>query len=161
VLAFGERGTWGNWIDARSYVDPSSSGRYQLQLVHAVNHGTNIAAAPDLSGLIVLKSEPINVIVTRPPVAGTISVVPLLIILGVASLWSGMGILRRLRRRTGDVPPAVAPQFAWRDAVAFVLVAALAVAWWFDSRYLAGQIRASQRAQDADWTMRLADAEEK
>jgi hypothetical protein len=159
ALAFGEKGSWGNWLDARSYVAPPSSGRYQLQLVHAVSHGDDIADEPDLTGLIVLKSEPINVIVTRPPLVGTISVVPLLVILGIAGLWSGLGIVRRLRRKPGDASSSVAP-FSWRDAVAFVLVAGLAVGWWCDSRYLAGQVRASQRDQDADWTMRLADAEE-
>jgi hypothetical protein len=157
VLAFGEKGTWGNWIDARSYVAPSTSGKYRLQLVHAVNHGTNIASEPDLTGLIVLESDPIDVIVTRPPLLGTVTVVPLLVILGIVALWSGLGIVRRLRRKPGDASSSVAPLFAWRDALPFVLVAALAVAWWCDGRYLAGQIRGAQRAQDADWTMRLAE----
>lgn len=65
-LVFGEKGEWKNWLDARWYVKPPPAGRYKLQVFHTPDWA-DIAAESDLTGLILIQSEPINVIVSRPP----------------------------------------------------------------------------------------------
>jgi hypothetical protein len=162
-LKYGEKGNWNNWLDARSYVKPSPSGQYKLQVIHTPDT-VDIADEPDLTGLIVFKSDPIEVIVTQPPQPRrAFATIPLLAVL--SSIWLAAVAAVFLRR---NPPPAEAVQqlrlSGWprllakrRDLLALTLITLLVIAWQIDITRLNSSIRAHQRDQDANWTMRLAD----
>lgn len=138
---------WPVWLDPRNYVKPPASGRYHLQLVHSRH---SIADVPDLTGMIVLKSEPIAVIVTnRDEYKLFRAILPQVCVIGIAMVVAvAVSIYNLLHNR---------PLPSRRDKIAFSIVLALATAWLIASW---GQNKALLRLQadrDADWSMELAE----
>ena len=112
------------------------------------------AREPDLTGLLVLKSDPIRIIVSRPAAPpGTISVYSLFALLGAA----GTAILTLTIRRAWSENKGRRPLMPWLDLVPLLLIAALALGWYFDSRRFDREIRRIQPDKNADWVMTLAE----
>lgn len=154
LLKHGTKGNWTNLLDARCYLRPPRPGKYHLQVFHSHQH---IAREPDLTGLIVLESKPVAVIVEWPGgEARDYSLIPPIVVLSAAVAVSLGLILRRLWTARIQVS-RVTSRVRWRDVAWLTLVAILAVAWLVDSRYQTCEIQRLTPDAEANWTMRLAE----
>ena len=120
----------------------------------------DIAEEPDLTGLIVFQSEPIDVVVSRPTSESGdsgISVLPLLLVLSSAFVVSIVAFAVNRYRAAATHSPRVPTLVMGRDLLALALITLLALTWHLDIHHLNQRIRASQLDEDSDWTMRLAD----
>ena len=155
-LPFGKQGNRLNVFDVRRYVSPPRSGRYQLQLLY--HNQIDIASEPDLTGLIVSKSEPIWVTVHNPDDPGSrrwmVSPHPALAILAAGGILIAMSIFRPARSRSQATDqPAVAQQIGRRDLAWMAVIVSIAIAFWFDSLYQASRIHRLIPDADARWTI--------
>lgn len=152
-ISYGDKEWPSNFLDVRHFVSPPLPGKYLLQVLH---NGGPIAREPNLDGLIILKSEPIDVFVEWPDgEARDYSSFPPITILSatvVASLWLGVRWLARMRSKDRHA----APLFRWRDLAWLTLVMMLAAAWLVDNRFQASEIQRLTPDAKANWTMRLA-----
>jgi hypothetical protein len=147
-----------NRLDARSYVKSPPSGRYQLQAIYA---GQEIADEPDLTGLIVWQSQPIDVLVENQTAAveQRFSAVPLLgvLICGVV-VFVAAAVVRRRNR------PIAAEQRKWwrhgRDYVAMTLLVAATLGWLVDAHLLSREIERLRPDQQAQWSLLAADSQQ-
>lgn len=154
LLTYGEKGSWTNRLDVRSHIKPPPPGKYQLQLVHSPH---DIAGEPNLDGLIVLKSEPIDVIVEWPDgVEWDHSMLPPIAVLGIVSV-ACLALATRCLLKAQRAAGRIASLIRRRDVLWLAVVVALAAGWLVDNRYLAFEIARLTPDQEANWTMRLAE----
>lgn len=152
TLEYGERERHPRVLDVRHYVKAPSPGKYQLQVFC---HDGTIANEPNLDGLIVLKSEPIDVIVEWPDGADPdVSFIPPLAVLGAVAAIVAWLIVRRIVKARGG---KVAPLLRWRDLAWLALVMVLASGWLVDNRRQTAEILRLTPDVEANWTMRLAE----
>lgn len=140
------------WIDARSYVRPPKSGRYTLQLVHTQSH---IADEPDLTGMIVWKSDPVPVIVHNQDMDGyPVSAIPLVFLIAIGMV--AMSVHERRVRRLAGSQGEQAGKGHWRKFLPATILLILIAAWFGDSYRLRMQIEEKLPDSEASWTMKLA-----
>lgn len=151
-LEFGRRGGDINMLDVRRYAKAPTPGRYQLQVFQG--NGV-IADEPNLDGLIVLKSEPVDVIVEWPyGVQTDNSFIPSLAVLSVSVAVAGWLVVRRMRKSRGGNAASLLRR---RDVAWMVLVMVLAAGWLADNRRQTGQMQRLEPDAESNWTMRLAE----
>jgi hypothetical protein len=130
-------------FDLRKYVAPPASGRYKLQ-VFRHNQFFLSRDEDDLTGLIVLKSEPLEITVTNPNQPGG---------------WrppAGFGFLLALLGAGGLLVAATRSRgraFSQRDLVWVVLIALAAGAAFADCQYLNGCIAKLIPDARAEWSI--------
>jgi hypothetical protein len=160
TLKLGESDT-GYWFDLRTYLAPPPSGTYQLQ---ALYNDEGIAGEPDVSGLIVTKSDPIWVVVENPdgPVAVPLlaDVRPFLAALAACGTFAVALITRKALRRApaGDCSAKANARLRLdiaRDLSWCILILLLAVGWGFDLDWQAARIRELQPDDDARWSISI------
>jgi hypothetical protein len=147
---FGASDQDGHAFDLRRYVAPTRSGKYQLQLVY--HNEVDIASDPDLDGLIVTRSEPIDVVIRVPANGRRLSpgFQSLLAVLAASALLTA-AIVASNRRRS---PPTV---LALRDMAWLCLLIAVAIGVWLDDRYWTQRIGDLTPDADASWSIGLAE----
>ncbi len=141
----------GNQLDPRHYVKAPPSGRYQLQVIYAEQE---IADQPNLDGLILWKSRPIDVMVDtqEPAEMQRISAMPLLaVLLGGVIIFATASVIRR-RQRT-QVEGSARRRYA-KDYVAITLLILATVGWVIDGQRLKRVIERLRPDQTAQWTLR-------
>jgi hypothetical protein len=136
------------WLNIHQHVAPPPSGRYRLQLFY---HSERcIAGEEDFSGLILLKSEPIEVWVDNLDQArfrkrrlgpGFAAVLAIGMVALPSLLWWG----RRKSPWKG---------LSRRDCIWCGLVLLLAAVWWLDLTAQAKSFQETQYHPDARWTVR-------
>ena len=138
-------------LDPRSYVSLPPSGRYQLQVVYSEEE---IAAEPDLAGLIVWRSQPLPVIVENrtPQFKNRFSAVPLLAVL-VIGLVVVVVVKRRKVVADGTAPAA---GLNLRDVVAISLLIGLSTGCLVDSQLQQREIRRVRPDAHTQWTLKPA-----
>ncbi|QDU26129.1 hypothetical protein ETAA8_12030 [Anatilimnocola aggregata] len=144
-------------FDVRKYVAPPATGRYRLQVILG-SERDYIEYEPDLTGLIVIRSEPVWVdVVNHGHWDERYLLAPPLVLLSAASLFvvatTVAGLWRRRLIKTEDLPPA---KFAWRDWLGWSLAIILLAGWLIDVGYLRTQL-AERDEREAHWTMKLAN----
>jgi len=149
TLDFGWKDECDRPLDLRSYVEQPPPGKYQLQAVFCT---VDIATDPELTGLIVQRSEPVDIIVTKSGPAGA-AVIPVLALLYGALLTTAAVLLIGRWRNSGRAQLTLVN---WRDAAAWVVLIALTLAWHHDIRRLSQEVHRLQWDEDAPWTWRLA-----
>jgi hypothetical protein len=137
----------GSRFDLRRYVAPPRPGKYQLQLLY--HNSYRIADEPDLSGLIVMKSQPIAVTVENPAyekqwVFGR-ELVPML---AIAAAGVGLAFAGRVRGK----------RLSRRDLVWAVLICGVAFSFWLDHCRQLQQIADLQPDAEAKWSIRLTSS---
>jgi hypothetical protein len=145
---FGATDQEGHAIALRRYVAPTRSGKYKLQLVY--HNEVDIASDPDLDGLIVTRSEPIDVVI-RVPASGAAlrpGFQAMIAILAASALLTA-AIVASNRQRS---PPTV---LAVRDIVWICLLIAVAVGVWMDDRYWTQRIGDLTPDADASWSIAI------
>lgn len=154
-LQSGEASQNGGQLDARNYVKLPPSGKYQLQVIYSEQE---IAAEPDLTGLIVWQSKLIEVDVTNRTIANEqqFSVVPLVSILAIGG---GVLAVSILRQGSQDSVQGMRSRWFlyWRDILATILLAALTAGWVINTRGLFAEIERLRPDREADWSMQLID----
>jgi hypothetical protein len=160
-LLFGMVAYQRNRLDARQHVKPPPPGHYNLQVVHSLD--AEIADDPDLTGLIVFRSQPFEVVVTpSPPGNRTFSAVPLLALLCAG--WLAVFGLLLIRRKGGSADKPEQPhstdagsgaRVTRRDLHGLTVLTLLAIAWQIDSTQLKADIRELQFDEIADWSIHL------
>ena len=142
---------------ARAFVSPPKSGRYRMQVLHA---GEYIATDPDLEGIMVWKSEPVDVIVENRGFARQrrMALMPLLSVLIGSGILSVVGYFRGRYAPGASVNARNNWRPDWRAMFAVGLVLGLAVGWYLDVALLQRRIEAVRPDTHSDWTLRLADA---
>jgi hypothetical protein len=142
-FAFGETDLDGHSFDLRRYVAPSRSGRYRLQLFY--HNELNLADEPDMTGLIVTKSDPLDVIITVPARAGLpAGVQSLLAILAAAGLLAAITAIANKK-------------LSIRDIVWTCLLVAVAIGVWQGGRYWDNRIAMLSPDADSSWSISLSD----
>jgi hypothetical protein len=162
ALAVGEKSDM-HALDIRAYVAPPPSGDYQLQIFYHNREG--IAGEPDLSGLIVAKSDPIWVHVDNPPDGrlGLDQWQPLIVILIAMGTLAGVVLAQRWRSRSSANVAATSATHSerktgvWRDVVWCVLVIVLASAWLVDQQLQTQRLVELKYHPEQQWTIRRID----
>jgi hypothetical protein len=152
-FAFGETDADGHAFDLRRYVAPDRSGRYQLQFVF--HNELDLASEPDLAGLIVTKSQPIDVLI-QVPVQNKLrpGVQALIAILAAAFALTLITTLSN-RWQTGKMA------IARRDIIWNCVLLAVALGAWQGDRYWQAKIASLQDDSKAKWSLVLAAAEDR
>jgi hypothetical protein len=152
TVAFGQRDECDQELDVRSYVKEPPPGKYKLQVFFNTD---DIAGDAGLASLIVFASEPLDVLVSSSGSSEGRTAIPLLVLLYAALLGTSVAIvIRRWRKSPQTTMKALV---TWRDALAWTVLIALAIAWHSDARRLGDQIHRLPFDEDADWTWKLAD----
>jgi hypothetical protein len=144
-FAFGETDPDGHAFDLRRYVAPARSGKYRLQLFY--HNELDLAAEPDMTGLIVTKSDPLDVTITVPARNSWLSPggQSLLAILAAATLLAGITMIGNRK-------------LSMRDIIWTCLLVAVAVGVWQGGRYWDHRIAALSPDADSSWSISLADS---
>jgi hypothetical protein len=150
-FAYGQVDRDGHAFDLRRYVAPSHSGKYQLQLLY--HNEFSLANEPDVSGLIVTKSEPIKVIIHVPERLsdGPSGMQTFFVIVAAAGLLTAAAALGNRRRSSQSL-------ISRRNLVWLILLAAVALGVWLDDLYCDRQLADLDSDADAHWTIRIDPA---
>ena len=141
-FAFGETDPDGHAFDLRRYVAPARSGKYHLQFFY--HNERDLASDPDMTGLIVTKSNPLDVIIAVP--ARHRGLPP-----GVQSLLAILAAIALLA-----IVTAIANRkLSSRDLIWCCLMVAVALGVWLGSRYWANQIAMLTPDADSSWSISL------
>jgi len=152
-FAFGQTDADGHAFDLRRYVAPARSGKYQLQLIY--HNELDISDEPDLSGLIVTKSQPIAVQIQVPEEKGLRPGLQALIAILAASaaLTLATVIGNRLHSPRDNAAPGPRNMISRRDIFWNCLLAAVAVGAWQGDRYWSEKIASLQPDAQASWSL--------
>jgi len=143
-LAFGETSGSFSEFDLRKYFAPPASGKYQLQILR--HNQQFIASGAELAGLIVQKSEPIEIAVTNPNNPRRLRL-PAGFGFLMAMLGAGGLLTATLRRRGQSVTRR---DIAWCSLIVLVALAAYA-----ECQYQTGRIVELLPDAQADWSISL------
>jgi hypothetical protein len=143
-FAFGEVDENRHAFDLRRYVAPPRSGNYRLQLFY--HNELNLADEPDLTGLIVTKSEPLDVMISVPARNRGLApgVQSLLAILVAAGLLAAITAIANKR-------------LSIRDIVWTCLIVAVAIGVWQGGRYWDNRIAMLSPDADSSWSISTSD----
>ncbi len=125
-MKFGEKHEF--TLDARSYVAPPPTGRYTLQLFHSPDY---LADEPDLAGLIVWESQPVQVNVTNPTTLDQRYV--LLRFFAIVGMAVAVVVIPLLIRRRPVANASRKKSSLVRDLVALAVIVLLAIGWSLDT----------------------------
>jgi len=126
-------------FDLRTYLAPPTSGHYQLQVFY--HNEQCIADEPDLTGLVVAKSDPVAVIVHNPAdrlLSSKILAPAAVMALAGALLAFSIGRARRI---------------GWRDWLWFATLVAISIGFWMDERRQFRALAALLPDQFAEWSI--------
>ena len=141
-LEYGATADWPYDVDLRRYTAPPRSGKYQLQLFY--HNDRSIAGEPDLTGLIVCRSEPLWVEVANPNdprgLAWPAGLTPLLALAGACGLLLAASARWRAR-------------LSWRDWVWCAAILALGLGYYADCQYHATAIANLLPDAKAEWSI--------
>jgi hypothetical protein len=139
---FGAVDADGHAFDLRRYVAPARSGKYRLQLFY--HNQLNLADEPDMTGLIVMKSKPLDVVISVPARNKGLSpgLQTLLAIAAAAALLAGISYVANKK-------------LSIRDIVWACLLVAVALGVWLDGRYWENQIARLSPDADSSWSIAL------
>lgn len=134
------------YLDARSYLRPPPTGRYELELFFS---DRQIAYESDFSYRMFWKSEPVAVIVTNRTHDSKwkLLIVPLgIILLTIGTLVTACvaSLAQRIRLQ-------------WKDWLALAIIALLSAGWALSVDRLHSQIEWTSGDKNADWSMTLAE----
>ena len=131
---------------------PTRSGKYQLQLVY--HNELSIADEPDLSGLIVTKSEPISVLVHVP--AKNAGLAPGLQVMLAILAASAVLTLATVIGNRWQTPRTLLSR---RDILWNLLLIAVAFGVWFDDRYWTDKLASQSPDAKASWSIAIETPE--
>lgn len=159
-FGFGESDKEGHAFDLRRHVAPDRSGRYQLQLLY--HNELDIADEPDLAGLIVTKSEPVEVLISVPAKGNAVGPglrAMLAILAASAVLTLAVAINNRTQRPPAGSQPSPRTLISRRDLIWNCLLAAVALGVWFDDRYWTDKIASLTPDAEASWSIAIKTPE--
>ena len=139
---FGATDSDGHAFDLRRYVAPDRSGKYRLQLFY--HNELDLAGEPDMTGLIVTKSNPLDVTISVPAKKKLLSpgLQSLLAILAAAVLLAAVTFVANKK-------------LSIRDTVWACLLIAVALGVWLDGRYWDHQVARRTPDADSSWSIAL------
>jgi hypothetical protein len=161
-FAFGETDANGHAFDLRRYVAPSRSGKYQLQLLY--HNEIDLAAEPDMTGLIVAKSQPIDLLIHVPAKnkgldPGVQALIAILSASAILTLATVIG--NRWRRPATESPLSPHPVISRRDITWIGVLLTVALGVWLDDRQWINKIASLTPDANASWSIALDAPEER